>query len=133
MIVIDTNVISFLFLDSGLSDEADRAQQRDSDWAAPFLWRSEFQNVLSLYVRKEIIGLQDAQLIMGNALSLMYDREYEVASYEVLRLSASSGCSAYDCEFIVTANDLKVPLVTVDQKLLNEFPAVAVSLIKFCG
>ncbi len=59
---------------------------------------------------------------------LLRGREYEVPSYEVLKLTSTSNCSAYDCEFIVTANDLKVPLVTIDKQLLREFSSIAVSL-----
>jgi predicted nucleic acid-binding protein len=69
---------------------------------------------------------------MNGALELLRGREYEVSSYEVLRLASESTCSAYDCEFIAAANDLKAPLVTVDKELLREFSAVAVSLTIFC-
>jgi predicted nucleic acid-binding protein len=66
-------------------------------------------------------------------LELLRGREYEVSSYEVLRLASESKCSACDCEFIAAANDLKVPLITVDKELILEFPGVAVSLTAFCG
>jgi predicted nucleic acid-binding protein len=128
MIVVDTNVIGYLFLSSEQSILAERALQKDNEWAAPILWRSEFRNVLTLYMRKDIINLEQAQQIMNSALKLLGGREYEVPSYEVLRLSSISNCSAYDCEFIVTANDLKVPLVTIDKQLLREFSSVAISL-----
>ncbi len=87
--------------------------------------------MLTLYMRKNIITLEQAQRIMNGALELLRGREYEVSSYEVLRLASESKCSAYDCEFIAAANDLKVPLVTVDRQLLREFPTVAVSLNSF--
>ncbi len=131
MIVVDTNVIGYLFLSSNQSLSAERALQKDIEWAAPVLWRSEFRNVLALYMRKNIIDLEQAQIIMNNALKLLKDREYQVPSSEVLRLTSESKCSAYDCEFIAVANDLKVPLVTVDKQLLREFPSVAVSLSAF--
>ena len=133
MIVVDTNVIGYLFLSSEQSLLAERALKKDSEWAAPILWRSELRNVLTLYMRKNVIKLEHAQGIMNGALELMMGREYEVSSYEVLRLSSESKCSASDCEFIAAANDLKVPLITVDKQMLREFPAVAVSLTKFCG
>jgi len=95
------------------------------------LWRSEFRNVLTLYMRKNIIKLDQAQQIMNSVLKLLKGREYEVPSYEVLRLASKSKCAAYDCEVIVTANDLKVPLVTIDKQLLREFSSVAVSLKSF--
>jgi predicted nucleic acid-binding protein len=131
MIVVDTNVIGYLFLSSEQSFLAERALQKDSEWAAPILWRSELRNVLTLYMRKNLIKLEQAQRIMNSALKLLRGEEYQVSSYEVLRLASESKCSAYDCEFIATANDLKVPLVTVDRQLLREFPTVAVSLNSF--
>ena len=89
--------------------------------------------MLVLYMRNNIISIEYAQGIMNSALELMMGREYDVSSYEVLRLASESKCSAYDCEFIATANHLKVSLITVDKQLLREFPAVAVSLTTFCG
>jgi predicted nucleic acid-binding protein len=133
MIVVDTNIIGYLFLSSEQSPLAERALRKDSEWAAPVLWRSELRSVLALYMRRNLIGLEHAQHIMDGALELLRGREYEVSSYEVLRLASKSTCSAYDCEFIAAANDLKVPLITVDKELLREFPAVAVSLTTFCG
>ena len=67
MIVVDTNIIGYLFLSSEQSFLAERALQKDSEWAAPILWRSEFRNVLALYMRKNIIRLEQAQRIMSSA------------------------------------------------------------------
>jgi predicted nucleic acid-binding protein len=131
MIVVDTNIIGYLFLWSENSVKAEQALQKDSEWAAPILWRSEFRNVLALYLRKNFLKIQQVQRIMNSALELLKGREYEVSSYEVLRLASVSLCSAYDCEFIATASDLKVPLVTVDKQLLDKYPSVAISLNTF--
>ena len=83
-------------------------------------------------MRKNIIKLEDAQRIMNSALELLRGREYEVSSYEVLSLASESECSAYDCEFIAVANELKVFLLTSDKQLLKKFPAVTISLSDFC-
>jgi predicted nucleic acid-binding protein len=133
MIVVDTNIIGYLFLSSEQSLLAERTLRKDSEWAAPVLWRSELRNVLALYMRKNFIKLEHAQYVMDGALELLRGREYEVSSYEVLRLASEIKCSAYDCEFIAAANDLKAPLITVDKELLREFPAVTISLTTFCG
>jgi len=133
MIVVDTNVIGYLFLSSDRSPLAERALQKDSMWSAPILWRSELRNVLALYTRNGLIKLEHAQFVMNGALDLLRCREYEVSSYEVLRLASESKCSTYDCEFIAAAIYLKVPLVTVDKQLLRQFSTVAVSLEAFCA
>ena len=43
----------------------------------------------------------------------------------------SHGCSAYDCEFVALALDLKVPLVTSDKKVLKAFKGTAIALHEF--
>jgi predicted nucleic acid-binding protein len=127
VIVVDSNVIGYLYLSVGRSEQAEQLLREDAQWAAPQLWRSEFRNVLALYVRKRILTLAAAQGIMEEALLLMAGRQYEVASSQVLRLAATSSCSAYDCEFVALAQDLGIPLVTVDKQVLDQFPQVAVS------
>jgi len=131
MIVVDTNIIGYLFLTSGRSAQAEQALLRDSDWAAPLLWRSEFRNVLALYIRRHLLTLQDALQIMDAATDLMVGSEYQVASAPVLNLVSTSTCSAYDCEFVALAQDLGAPLVTVDAQILDQFPSVATSLETF--
>jgi predicted nucleic acid-binding protein len=127
VIVVDSNIIVYLHLAGPRLEQARQLLREDAHWAAPLLWRSEFRNVLALYVRKGLLTLAAAQEIMDEALRLMAGREYEVASSQVLRLAASSSCSAYDCEFVALAQDLGVALVTVDQQVLDQFPEIAVS------
>ncbi len=131
MIVVDTNVIGYLYLASDHSTQAEQAFSRDPLWTAPLLWRSELRNVLALYVRKRRLSLADAQQVMEEASRLMRGREYETVSHQILALASTSACSAYDCEFVALAKDLDIPLVTVDRQVLSEFPDVAVSLAEF--
>ncbi|MBC2715149.1 MAG: type II toxin-antitoxin system VapC family toxin [Desulfobacteraceae bacterium] len=131
MIVVDTNVISYFYLSSDYSELTEQLFIKTSSWSAPMLWRSEFRNVLSFYIRKKIITLQAAIQIFETAESLLQNNEYEINSVKVLKLSQESGCSAYDCEFINLAQDLNVPLVTMDKKLLNNFKNTAVSIQKY--
>jgi predicted nucleic acid-binding protein len=131
VIVVDTNLIVYLFLTSDRTSQAENALRKDPFWAVPRLWRSEFRNVLVLYLRKKLIRLDEAQHIMEGAIRLVSGREYEVASFQVLSLAAASNCSAYDCEFVALAKDLNVPLVTVDKQILAQFPDSAISLEKF--
>jgi predicted nucleic acid-binding protein len=133
MIAVDTNVLCYLFLASERSTQAEQALRRDQEWVAPLLWRSEFRNVLALYIRQKLLSLHDAQQIMDEATALMQGREYEVASLHVLNLAATSACSAYDCEFVALAQLLGVPLLTADRQVLDQFPSVAISLDAFAA
>jgi predicted nucleic acid-binding protein len=131
VIVVDTNILVYLYITSERSSLAADLFRHDPDWTAPLLWRSEFRNVLALYIRQERLSLVEARQIMDNATELMLDWEYEVTSYHVLDLAAQSTCTAYDCEFVALAQELGVPLVTVDRQILAQFSNVAVSLDLF--
>lgn len=131
MIVADTNIIAYLYLEGERSTQVETLLEKDKQWVAPLLWRSEFRNVLALYMRKRDLSLEQAQQIMQEAMLLMQEREYEIVSAHVLALIAASGCSAYDCEFVALAEDLGISLVTVDQKIIKEFSQIAVSLDDF--
>jgi len=133
MIVVDTNIIGYLYLTSERSYQAEQALLKDAHWIAPLLWRSEFRNVLALYIRKNILSLEDAIRILEAASTLMQGNEYEVASLQVMQLVAESTCSAYDCEFVALAQDLNIQLVTVDKRILEQFPKLAISLDEFIG
>lgn len=133
MIVVDTNVIGYLFLASEQSAQAELAFRKDPHWAAPLLWRSEMRNVLAFYIRRKRLALPDALQIMEAATGLMAGREYEISSLQVLKLAFDSSCSAYDCEFVALALELAVPLVTVDRQILAQFPAIAMALDSFAA
>lgn len=133
MIVVDTNIIGYLYLSSERSEQVEKALLKDAEWIAPILWRSEFRNVLAQYIRKDLLTFEDAVRMMDEAERLMEGREYEVASMDVLQLVKESKCSAYDCEFVALARAEGVKLVTVDKQILREFAGEAVSLDEFVG
>ena len=129
MIVVDSNVIAYLYLPGEYTSAAEALLVRDPDWAAPILWRSEFRNILAGYLRRKAITFEQANSVQSEAESLLAGAEYEVDSYTVLELVRDSDCSAYDCEFIALAQKLSTRLVTMDKKLLRAFPKSAVVLV----
>jgi predicted nucleic acid-binding protein len=131
VIVIDTNVMAYLFLGGEKTPQARSTLRKDPSWAAPILWRSEFRNVLAMYLRQGRLILSDAFELVREAESLLNGSEYQVESGNVLTLVSSSRCSAYDCEFVVLAQELGVRLVTSDKRILEDFPSVAVSMDTF--
>jgi predicted nucleic acid-binding protein len=128
MIVVDSNVIAYLYLPGDHTAASEKLLVKDAEWAVPLLWRSELRNILALYMRKQMLDFDKAFQIQREAEALVADNEFDVDSYEVLRLANESGCSAYDCEFIALASKLDVALYTADVKLRKAFPERARAL-----
>ena len=133
MIVADTNLIAYLLIRGQHTAEAEAVYRKDPQWSAPVLWRSEFRNVLVFYLRRGLIGIDEALETMEQAERLMRGQEFEVESSRVLRLAAGAGCSAYDCEFVALAQDLNLPLITSDSALISRFKPTVVSMRAFCA
>ena len=130
MIVVDSNVLAYLYLPGEHTAAADQLLAGYPEWASPILWRSEFRNILAGYLRKDMMTFDQAIAIQTEAQNLLAGNEYEVDSTGVLQLVRDSNCSAYDCEFVYLAIKLRTTLVTADKKLLQAFPAqVRISLI----
>ena len=128
MIVVDSNVLAYLYLPGEYTAAAEALLEQDSDWAAPILWRSEFRNILAGYLRRNAITFEQANSLQREAESLLEGAEFEVESLAVLELVRDSDCSAYDCEFIALAMKLDTKLITMDKKLLRAFPKRAIAL-----
>ncbi len=128
MIVVDSNVLAYLYLPGEFTDAAERLLDADPDWHAPVLWRSEFRNILAGYMRRGALGFEQALAIQREAESLLDGAEHEPDSRQVLELVRDSDCSAYDCEFIALGQTLGTRLVTMDGKLLKAFPDTACPL-----
>ena len=129
MIVVDTNVVAYLFLEGEFTTPAEALLQRDAEWVAPVLWRSELRSILAGYLRRRALTFDQARSIQAEAESLLAGGEFDVDSASVLELVRDSDCSAYDCEFVALAMHLDTKLVTMDAKLLKSFPKRAVSLV----
>jgi predicted nucleic acid-binding protein len=131
VIVVDTNVIAYLWLRGDFTPAAEAALSGDADWAVPVLWRSEFRSVLTAAIRSRRLTLDAAIAIAKAAEEQFHGREFAVDSADVLALSTTSGCSAYDCEFVALATSLALPLVTNDRDVVRAFPHLAVALSSF--
>ena len=128
MIVVDTNILAYLYLPGQYTARAEALMQREPDWAAPVLWRSEFRSILASYMRRRVLSFEQARELQAEAEDLMAGAEFEVDSPRVLELARDSDCSTYDCEFVALAMKLGTRLHTMDRKLLRAFPEHATAL-----
>jgi predicted nucleic acid-binding protein len=128
MIVVDSNVIAYCWIHGERTALAHRLRQRDADWHAPVLWRSEMRSILTGYRRDG--SLDDSQLrqVMAAAEVGLAGREHHLPSNRVFDFAERSRLSAYDVEFVALAEILGVRLVTEDRAILVAFPERAVSV-----
>lgn len=131
MIVADTNLIAYLLLEGEHTAAAEQVLLKDHHWIAPVLWRSEFRNILATYMRQGLLFLEDALRLVELAEIFLAGREHASASDAILKVTERSGCAAYDCEFVVLAEETGLPLVTSDQEVLKAFPDIAMSPVSF--
>ena len=131
MIVVDTNIISYLYISGQRSQQVEQLLSVEPHWCAPVLWRSEFRSVLGQYLRKNILSFEEVLVIMDQAETLLTENEFEVPTAHIMQLFSSSKCSTYDCEFVALARYLEVPLVTADKQILREFPGNVRSIDAF--
>ena len=131
MIVADTNLLIHLLVDGPNTQSAMDVRKKDSDWRAPFLWKSEFRNAMTGYVRRNFMTVEQAIRIIGEAESIMFYKDHLVNSTDVMRLVSQPNCSAYDCEFVALAQHLDAPLITSDSRLLRDFPSRALAPDRF--
>lgn len=128
MIVVDTNIIAYLYLPTEFTAHAEELLQQNPEWAAPLLWRSEFRNILAGFVRRKMLTLDQAIAIQHEAEALLNPNEHLLDSADDLHLVNASDCTAYDCEFVALAQQLGTTLYTQDAKLLRAFPHTARAL-----
>ena len=125
MIVVDANIIAYFLLQSDKTEIAEKIWAKDMDWYAPLLWRSEVRNILTNYIRHNLLSLEQVQMVMDKAHEIMHEREHFVSSAVVLELAASSRSIAYDCEYVALAQQFGLALITFDKGIVRDFPEVA--------
>jgi predicted nucleic acid-binding protein len=131
MIVIDTNVLAYLLIQGDRTSACRRVFAEDPEWCAPFLWRSEFRNVLTMHMRHAEMPVAGAMARMAEAEKLVAEREYSISSATIFELTAKTRVSAYDAEFVCLAVKLGTKLLTTDKRLLRDFPELAIAPEEF--
>ncbi len=131
MIVVDSNVIAYCWINGPLTELAQRIRVRDPEWHAPILWRSEMRSILTGYLRDGSLSAAQIARIMEAAEEALAGHEHLVPSERVFHLVRESRLSAYDCEFVALSGALAVPLVPADRAILRAFPARAVAMPDF--
>ena len=131
MIVVDSNVIAYCWVNGPLTRLAQSVRVKDPDWHVPILWRSEMRSILTGYLRDGSLTETQITSIMGETEGALTGSEHLVPSSRVFGVAGRSRLSAYDCEFVALASVLSVPLVAADKAVLKAFPENALTMEVF--
>jgi len=131
VIVVDSNVIAYCWVNGPLTTLAQSVRVKDPEWHVPILWRSDMRSILTGYLRDGSLTGSQVSQVMHAAERAFVRREHIVPSPSVFEIVEKSRLSAYDCEFIVLASILDVPLVTADKAMLKAFPELALTMEAF--
>jgi predicted nucleic acid-binding protein len=115
VIVVDSNIIAYCWINGPHTDLARRVRVKDPDWHVPILWRSEMRSILAGYLRDGSLAARQATSIMNAAEIALAGSEHLVPSSSVFDIVGMSRLSAYDCECVALASMLMAALVTSDR------------------
>ena len=127
MVVVDTNVLAYLLIESDRTKEAQALFAQDSDWRREAFLLVEFSNVLTTYRRIGALSGQQTESLLAEAARRVREL-LSVPNLQALPCAERFAVSAYDARFLAVADTLGVKLVTEDAKLCAAAPALTRSI-----
>jgi predicted nucleic acid-binding protein len=128
VVIIDTNVVAYLLIESDYTAAARLLHRRDDDWRSEAFIMVEFTNVLSASIAARRMNLVRAQRFLADATSLLHGKLALIPHDSVLSLAMQYRVTAYDARFLALAQQLDRRLVTEDPKLRAAAPKLTQSL-----
>ena len=134
MIVVDTNVVLAVVVRSDATQAALAARARDAVWIVPRLFVSEaLQSLLKYVVVAKSMDRDQALRTFKRAKDLVQTGPSEPEPLDVLNTAIRLGLTAYDSEYVATAELHGLRFVTLDGQVLKAAPGVAVTPADFAA
>lgn len=127
MVVVDTNIVTYLLIEGDRTRQAQALFAKDSDWRSEAFLLVEFSNVLATYRRVQALSGQQTETLLAEAASRVREL-LSVPNLRALRCAERYAVSAYDARFLAAADTLGTKLVTEDAKLRAAAPELTRSL-----
>jgi predicted nucleic acid-binding protein len=128
MLVVDTNIIFPLFVQSTRSEDVWELKRRDGLWRTEPFALIELSNILSLYKRKNLLTGSVATTYLEYAEQVLRPDFFYVPNAAALEIAMKYEITAYDARFLAVAVQLGVRLVTEDKRLRTAAPHLTQSL-----
>jgi predicted nucleic acid-binding protein len=127
MVVVDTNIVTYLLIEGDRTKQAQALFAKDADWRSEAFLLVEFSNVLATYRRARALSTEQAETLLAEAARRVREL-ISVPNLRALRCAERYAVSAYDARFLAAADTLSVKLVTEDAKLRAAAPELTRSL-----
>jgi predicted nucleic acid-binding protein len=131
LIVVDTNILAYLFIQGPRTGDASRLLGADPVWAVPELWRHEFLNVLATVGKGGGGSLDSLSTIWAVASKDLEGKTRPVNPFRALELALDLRVSGYDAQYLALAESLGVHCVTEDARLVKASQGLAMSISDF--
>ena len=128
MILVDTNVLAYLLIESKPRKMAQELYGRDQDWHTEAFALIELTNVLATNLRVGSLPMPVCIDVLHEANKVVGASLHTVSNVEVLRVAQEFRISAYDARYIALAREIATPLITEDVKLRRAVPRWTISL-----
>lgn len=121
MIVADASVASFLFLEGELTSIVRELFAADPEWITPPILNHEILNILAAVgsLEGDSVAMEE---LWREVRSVFGSRQHIPDPMRSLRLAIELKISGYQAQYVALANQLKLPLLTTDQRLLELLP-----------
>jgi predicted nucleic acid-binding protein len=127
MLVVDTNIVTYLLIEGDRTRQAQALYAKDSDWRSEAFLLVEFSNVLATYRRAHALSSEQMETLLAEAARRVREL-LNVPNLRALRCAERFAVSAYDARFLAAADTLGTKLVTEDAKLRAAAPELTRSL-----
>ena len=118
MIVVDASVVAYLLIEGELTDVARELYRVDSDWVTPPILNHEILSILAA-VGTEEQSSQSVEVIWRDVRALLGTRQQVPDPVNSLRLAVEFGISGFDAQYLSLAQQLNLPLITGDARLIE--------------
>ena len=127
MVVVDTNIVTYLLIEGDRTKQVQALFAKDSDWRSEAFLLVEFSNLLATFRRVQALSGEQTETLLAEAARRVREL-LSVPNLRALRCAERYAVSAYDARFLAAADTLGTKLVTEDAKLRAAAPELTRSL-----
>ena len=128
VIVVDSSVVAYLLIEGELTEVVRELYQVDSEWVTPPILNHEMLSILAA-VGAEENSSHSVEVIWRDIRALLGARQQVPDPVNSLRLAIELGISGYDAQYLSLAQQLNLPLITGETRLLEVTRGRAVTQI----